>query len=105
MSLTNKQIKFLKKEAHHLNPIFQIGKNGITTDVLAEIDQALEKRELIKVQVLQNAIEEPKEIRDFIEENSQDIKVIQVIGKVLVLYKSSSYEENRDISDQVRAIH
>lgn len=103
MSLNKKQIKFLKKKSHTVDPIFQIGKQGITDQILAELHDAIEKRELIKVSVLQNSAMTNKEIATFIEDNS-DIKVIDSIGRVLVLYKSSSYENNRLISDKVRGV-
>lgn len=103
MSLTKNQIKFLKKKSHTINPIFQIGKNGINETVLSEIHDAIEKRELIKVQLLQNSMQSNKEVADYIENNSP-IKVIHSIGSVLVLYKSSSHENNRLISDKVREV-
>lgn len=103
MALNKKQVKFLKKKGHTVDPIFQIGKNGINEIVLNEIHDAIEKRELIKIQLLQNTMMSNKEVADYIEENSA-IKVIQSIGSVLVLYKSSSNENNRLISDQVREV-
>lgn len=103
MSLTKNQVKFLKKKGHTINPIFQIGKNGINETVLNEIHDAIEKRELIKIQLLQNTMVSNKEVVDYIEANSP-IKVIQSIGSVLVLYKSSSNENNRMISDKVREV-
>lgn len=103
MSLNKNQIKFLKKKSHTIDPIFQIGKNGINETVLNEINDAIEKRELIKVQLLQNTMVTNKEVADYIEDNTA-IKVIQSIGSVLVLYKSSSHENNRLISDKVREV-
>lgn len=103
MSLNKNQIKFLKKKSHTIKPIFQIGKNGVNETILGEIHDAIEKRELIKVQLLQNTMMTNKEVADYIEEHSA-VKVIQSIGSVLVLYKSSSHENNRMISDKVREV-
>lgn len=103
MSLSNKEIKFLKKRAHRMKPIFQIGKHGVNEENLSEIKEAIEKRELIKIQILQNAPQSINEIATSIEEFS-DIHIVQKIGRVLVLYQSSSNENNRNISNQVRAL-
>ncbi|HEY9582356.1 MAG TPA: ribosome assembly RNA-binding protein YhbY [Savagea sp.] len=91
--LTGKQKRFLRSKAHHLNPIFQIGKSGLTEQMIIEIEAALEVRELIKVSMLQNC-EEPKEdIQAKFEEAG--IEVAQQIGNIFVLYKES--EENKTI--------
>lgn len=52
--LTGKQKRFLRAEAHHLDPIFQVGKGGISEAMLVQIKQALNVRELIKVRILDN---------------------------------------------------
>ena len=52
--LTGKQKRELRKMAHHLNPIFQVGKEGVTENMLEGIDQAIVKHELIKVKVLES---------------------------------------------------
>ena len=57
MSLRGKQKRFLRSKAHHLQPIFQIGKGGINSAMIVQIEEALEKRELIKVSLLQNTDE------------------------------------------------
>lgn len=55
--LTGKQKRFLRSQAHHLQPIFQIGKGGVNVAMNTQIAEALEKRELIKVSLLQNTDE------------------------------------------------
>ena len=57
MELRGKQKRFLRSEAHHLTPIFQIGKGGLNEAMINQIEEALEKRELIKVSLLQNTDE------------------------------------------------
>ncbi len=89
--LSGKQKAVLKKLAHELDPIFHVGK-GLVTDSLAEgISEALEKRELIKVNLLQNCIEDAKTVAYQISEKT-DSEVVQVIGRVIVLYRKNEDE-------------
>ena len=60
--LTGKQKRFLRSKANHLQPLFQIGKNGLTQSVIEQIEEALESKELIKVNILQNCAEDKTEI-------------------------------------------
>lgn len=88
MNLTNKQKQFLKGLAHPLNPVVMLGNNGLTEGVVAEIDQALAHHELIKVKIAAEDREVKQLIVDAIVRETQAINV-QVIGKVLVLYRQS----------------
>ena len=85
--LSGKQKSYLRSEAHHLQPIFQIGKGGLTEPIIKQIEEALEARELIKVSILQNCEEDKSDIAAEFQEAGID--VVQVIGKILVLYKES----------------
>ena len=67
---------------------------------LDEVLKALDKRELLKVNILQNSLVEVEEVKEFIENNS-DAKVIQTIGNVLVLFKKSGKAGNQKISVKV----
>lgn len=100
MKLRGKQKRYLRSEAHHLKPIFQIGKDGLSEVWLDEVLKALDKRELLKVNILQNSLVEVEEVKEFIENNS-DAQVIQTIGNVLVLFKKSDKDENQKISVKV----
>ena len=100
MKLRGKQKRYLRSEAHHLKPIFQIGKDGLSEVWLDEVLKALDKRELLKVNVLQNSLVEVEEVKEFIENNS-DAQVIQTIGNVLVLFKKSGKAGNQKISVKV----
>lgn len=86
--MTSKQRAYLKSLAQKIDPIFQLGKNGLTPEVTEAVRQALEARELIKISVLQNCIEEPKDMAERLAERTQST-VVQVIGKKIVLYKPS----------------
>lgn len=103
MNLRGKQKRFLRAQANHLQPLFAVGKNGLTQNWLAQLAGALDKRELIKVSILQNADETTAEVKEFIEANS-DIQVVQTIGRVLVLFKVSADEQRRDLSQRVAKI-
>lgn len=103
MKLRGKQKRFLRSQAHSMKPIFQIGKEGINQQWLNEVSDALEKRELIKVNILNNSLLEPAEVEEYIQENS-NIQVIQKIGHVLVLFKRSNNKNYREISNQVTKI-
>lgn len=98
--LNNGQIKILKKEAHHLKPIFQIGKGGLNSDMIIQIGQALEKRELIKINLLQNTLEEPEHVGIALTE-ALGLHVVQIIGHTLVLYKKASKEKYRKVSTMI----
>lgn len=87
--LTGKQKRFLRKESHHLKPVFQIGKQGVHDTFIDEIADVLEARELIKISVLQNSIEDPKEAGNQIADKI-GADVVQVIGSVITLYKPSA---------------
>ncbi|MGL4345100.1 MAG: ribosome assembly RNA-binding protein YhbY [Cellulosilyticaceae bacterium] len=86
--MTSKQRSYLKSLAQKVDPIFQIGKNGLTPELTEAVIEAFEARELIKLSVLQNCLEDPKEICTVLSERSHSIAV-QVIGKKIVLYKPS----------------
>lgn len=100
MKLRGKQKRYLRSESHHLKPIFQIGKDGLSEVWLDEVLKALDKRELLKVNILQNSLVEVEDVKEFIENNS-DAQVIQTIGNVLVLFKKSDKAENQKISVKV----
>ncbi|MEF3311534.1 ribosome assembly RNA-binding protein YhbY [Paenibacillus sp. GYB004] len=86
--LTGKQKRHLRSLAHHLNPIFQVGKGGTNEHLIQHIQEALEVRELIKVSVLNNCLDDSDEIAAELAEKS-GAELVQRIGKTIVLYKES----------------
>lgn len=92
MKLSNKQKQYLKGLAHSLKPVVQLGANGLTEGVVAEIEIALSHHELIKIKVPTDDREEKALIMDAIVRETQSAK-LQVIGHVLVIYRPS--EENK----------
>lgn len=94
MNLNNKQKQYLKGLAHPLKPVVMLGNNGLTEGVLAEIEQALQHHELIKVKVAAEERETKTLIADAIVRETKAINV-QTIGNMLVLYRPST--EDRKI--------
>lgn len=93
--LTGKQKRFLRSKAHHLNPIFQVGKGGVNDNMVKQIGEALEARELIKVSVLQNCEFDRDEVAEELASGTK-ADIVQIIGNTIVLYKESI--ENKQIS-------
>lgn len=92
--MNGKQRAFLRKMAHDLDPIFQVGKGGVTPELTKSVGEALEKRELIKITILKNCMEDVKEVANTIAERSHS-DIIQVIGRRFVLYRES--KDNKEI--------
>ncbi|PYI51898.1 ribosome assembly RNA-binding protein YhbY [Paenibacillus flagellatus] len=92
--LTGKQKRHLRSLAHHLDPIFQVGKGGVNDQLIRHIEEALEVRELIKVSVLNNCLEDSDDVATVLADRS-GAELVQRIGKTIVLYKES--KENKQI--------
>lgn len=88
MNLSNKQKQHLKGLAHSLKPVVLLGNNGLTEGVVAEIEQALEHHELIKIKIASEDRDTKNLIIDAIVRETKAHNV-QVIGKTLVLYRPS----------------
>lgn len=86
--MTSKQRAYLKGLAMKMDPIFQIGKSSVTPEMTESVSQALEARELIKINVLKNCFDDPKELANILAERTRS-QVVQVIGKKIVLYRES----------------
>jgi len=94
--MTSKQRSYLKSLASTIEPIFQIGKSSLTTEFIDAIKEALEARELIKINVLKNCMDDPKEIADTLASRTRS-EVVQVIGKKIILYKQADEKEKRKL--------
>ncbi len=88
--MTSKQRAYLKSLASNLDPIFQVGKSSLTPELTEAIGESFNTRELIKIAVLKNCFDDPREIAQMVAERTHS-QVVQVIGKKIVLYK-----ENKD---------
>ena len=83
---TSKQRAYLKSLAQNIDPIFSVGKSSLTPEVTNAIAEAFNKRELIKISILKNCMDDPREIAEIVSERTGS-EVVQVIGKKIVLYK------------------
>ncbi|NLY61583.1 MAG: ribosome assembly RNA-binding protein YhbY [Clostridiales bacterium] len=86
--LTSKQRSYLRGMANGIDSIFQVGKGGINQNLIKQLDDALEARELIKVNVLPNAEED---VKDIFHRMAQELSAeeVQVIGNRFVIYRKS----------------
>ncbi len=87
--LNSRQRAYLKGLAMTMDPIFQLGKSSITPEFTQAIDEALEARELIKINVLKNCLYEPRELAEVLADRTRSL-VVQVIGRKIVLYREAS---------------
>lgn len=94
--LTNKQKRFLRKEAHGIKPVVQVGKAGVNENVIRTTKEAIRARELIKVSVLQNCLEDKEEVALKLA-NSIQGEVVQVIGNTIILYKESKEKKQIEL--------
>ena len=88
--MTSKQRAYLKGLAMNIDPIFQIGKSSLTSELTEAVAESFNTRELVKVAVLKNCMDDPRAIAEMLAGRTQS-QVVQVIGKKIVLYK-----ENKD---------
>lgn len=86
--LTGKQKRFLRSKANTMRPIFQVGKAGTNDNMIEQMNEALEKRELIKVSILQNCMEDRDTIAEEIAAGTNG-EIAQIIGNNIVVYKES----------------
>lgn len=94
--LNSKQRAVLKGMASTMDTIFQVGKGGISNELISQVADALRKRELIKLRVLDNSMYSPREAAEEIAEKT-DADVVQVIGSRFVLFKRNTKDPVIDI--------
>lgn len=92
--MTSKQRAYLKGLAMTMDPIFQIGKGGVTPENTAAVEEALIARELIKISVLQNCMEDTRAMAEVLAERTRS-QVVQVIGRKIVLYREGKNEKKK----------
>lgn len=94
--MTSKQRAYLKGLAMTMDPIFQVGKSSLTPEIIEAIREAVDARELIKVSVLKNCADDPREIAQVVAERTHS-EVVQVIGKKIVLYKENKKKKKIEL--------
>ena len=97
--MTTKQRAYLKSLAMTMEPIFQVGKSSMTPGLTQAISEALEARELIKISVLKNCADDPREQAEIISERTRS-QIVQVIGKKIVLYREGKDDKKKIVLPQ-----
>ncbi|KRN75474.1 hypothetical protein IV73_GL000643 [Weissella kandleri] len=103
MELRGKQKRYLRATAHDMRPLFSVGKQGLTPNWLEQLGSAIDKRELFKVNILNNSDVTVSEVKEYIEANS-NIQVVQTIGHTLLLFGQAQNPKYRDYSVTVAKI-
>ena len=94
--MTSKQRSYLKGLAMTIDPVFQIGKASLTPEVTQAVSEVLEARELVKITVLKNCLDDGRSIAEVLAERTHS-EVVQVIGRKVVLYRPAKEENKRKI--------
>ncbi len=94
--MTTKQRAYLKGLAMNVEPIFQIGKSSLTPELTEAVLEALDARELVKISVLKNCLDDSRQLAQMLAERTHS-QVVQIIGKKIVLYKEAKDEKKRKI--------
>lgn len=84
--LSGKEKRYLRSLANTVDPVVQVGKASVNESVLFSLNEALEARELVKVKVLKNCLDEVKDVAQELAEQSKS-ELVQVIGRNVVLYR------------------
>ena len=92
--IASKQRAYLKGLAMTMDPILQLGKGGLTPENTASVDEALAARELIKINVLQNCLEDSRQMAETLAERTRS-QVVQVIGRKIVLYREGKDDKKK----------
>lgn len=84
--MNNKQRAYLSKLAAGMDSILTLGKSSLTPEFVLACDEALAKRELIKITVLKNCFDDPKELAETLAQRTKS-QVVRVIGRRIILYR------------------
>ena len=94
--ITTKQRATLRKMASTSSPLMQVGKDVIKEESITQIEEMLEKRELVKIRVLQNCSSTAKEVAELVKQKT-NCEIVQTIGKIFVIYRKSSRTDIKHI--------
>jgi len=94
--MTSKQRAYLKSLASNEETILQIGKEGLTPENTAAVLEALKARELVKIGILTNCMDDPVMLAGMVSERTHS-QVVQVIGRKIVLYKEGMGDKRKII--------
>jgi len=93
--LSGKERKYLKKLAHHLNPVVLIGKNGVTDEVIVKTDEAILSHELIKIRYIGHKSEKKQLSMDIATQTGSEL--VGMIGHIAILYRQHPEKEKQKI--------
>ncbi|MDF2820142.1 MAG: hypothetical protein K0R15_583 [Clostridiales bacterium] len=92
----SKQRAHLRAIANTLEPIFQIGKSAVTPELVTAVTDAINAREIVKLSVLSNCMEDPATIAETIAQRTRS-EIVHVMGRKIVLYKQAKDPQKRKI--------
>ncbi len=101
MNLTSKQRAYLMSLANELQPVFQVGKAGLSPEVTEAVSECFQNNELIKLGVLKNCGEDPAAIAKTLAERTRST-VVKVIGKKIILYRKNADKPRIDLDRMPR---
>lgn len=104
MIIKGKKNRYLRSQAQTMKPVVQVGREGISDNLLKQIQLLLNKDELIKVSLLQNTMVGPEQLMDALTDLDGGIAHVQTIGSKVILYKKSSKVKNRKYSLELEKI-
>ena len=95
--LSGKEKRYLRSLANTIDPVVQVGKASVNESVLFSLNEALEARELVKVKVLKNCLDEVKDVAQELAEQG-NAELVQVIGRNVVLYRPNPEKPGIELS-------
>lgn len=98
--MTSKQRAYLRKMANQITPIFQVGKSGITENLVTQLSDALSARELIKINVLETAPDTAKNLGIEISKLTNST-LIQTVGNKITLFKQKDKNSKYDLPKKI----
>lgn len=102
LALTGRQKRHLRSLGHHLDPVAQVGREGVSDAVVRKVDVELENHELIKVKVGENCLEDVDEVAAALSERC-NAAVAQTIGRVAILYRRRRKEPTIELPKTPKA--
>jgi len=98
ISINSRQRAYLKSVAMTMDAIFQVGKAGVTPELTKAVDEALEARELIKINMLKGCPDDPKTAAVMLSERTRS-QVVQVIGRKIVLFRQAKEKSRFELQN------
>ena len=98
--MTSKQRAYLRSLANNLTAIFQVGKNGISDNLIKQVDDALEARELIKLNVLETSPDEITEIANLLAQKTNS-DLVQIVGNKITLFRQKKKDSKINLPKKI----